>query len=411
MLDLTTLRGAVAGDGVGLRARTPLEPLAGPGTKIFPPTYSVTSGLKYAVETRRANGNDIEAVVLDSTASQANRLELALLEAYRAGELQVPVVSVDFRGTDAASLNLLSSLEAPHRIFDALLRDSLWEGAPFRFSPPGLAVTEATTHSAAALYRLSPTTLLFGGWDSTGPKGGRGAKYERCITSEIVATGVQVGKATSSRLDPAGIESKVNLYEGPDGEWTLNPDEAVQDKKGPKLFAGSGDKPGRPSLVNHGNIAPSIIGDAGGVTADEIVGTTVISFPALRRLRFPVDADGVALDGDRRAAEAAARTALAALGVVATVLAFEDGFDLRSRCVLHSTRDLTFELLRRGGRSESYTVERQQALALVGEATAAAAGLGLAWASEELLLTPAPRLVDLIRRSHEVAAAETVEAF
>ncbi len=411
------LREAVAGPGVGIRARTVLEPLGGPGDKVFPASYGVNerAETKYAVEKRRVNGEVVESVVLDSVASQANRFELALLDAFRAGELSLPVVSVDFRETTGLEgFDRISSLEAPHRVFDAILRDSLLGGVLFRLSDVGQGITEASVKNAAALFHHSPTTLLFGGWDSTGPKGGRGAKYERAITSEIVGMGVERGVKTASRIDPLGVEkSAATLYVAHDGTWTIDEGLARQDDKGKPVPYASGaeGQAGRPSQVNHGNVRPSIDTRAGGVTVDQIIATTVISFAQLRRLRFPVDASGGVLDGHaRRAAEIAAHTALAALGLAATVLAFEEGFDLRSRCVLVADRDLTFELLRRGSATGvSFETDRAGVLALLGEARQAAASAGLAWQDDELLLQPADRLAELVRRSHALATTQEEE--
>ncbi len=405
-LSYDDLREAVAGDGVGVRSRTELEPLGGAGDKIFPPTYGVEDNAetKYAVETRRIDGADVESVLLDSVASQANRFELALLEAVRADELALPVVSVDFREEGAVhDLGLLSSLEVPHRVYDAILRDSLLDGRAFRLSDPGVAITEATAKSAAALFHYNPATLLFGGWDSTGPKGGRGSKFERALTSEVVALGIERGVKTGSRLDPAGIErDAATVYEAQDEfGWTLDPDEDVVDGKKPVPVGGGVGQPGRPSQINHGNVTPSIDTKAGGVTADAILATTVLSFVALRRLRFPVDHLGSTIDPEKRCAiEDAARTALAALGLAATVFAFEDGFDLRSRCVLAPIAAQEFELLRRGGGDPTrFTLDHDEALALVAASSKAVASLGLPWMVDELLLQPAPRLVDLISRS------------
>lgn len=412
-ISLQDLSEAVAGNGVGIRARTTLEPLGGPGDKLAPPTYGVEdrAETKYATEDRVVDGRVTPSVVLDSVASQANRLELALLDAFRDDELSVPVVSADFREVEGLEgYDRISSLEAPHRVFDAILRDSLLGDRLFRLSDIGQAITEATTKNAAALYHHSPTTLLFGGWDSTGPKGGRGAKYERAITSEIVGIGVAHGVKTSSRLDPLGIELKAGpLFASKDGTWTLDEDQAVKEKDKPVEYKGSGEgAAGRPSQVNHGNIAPSIDRKAGGVTVDRIVATTVLSFAQLRRLRFPTDANGAPLTGDaRKAAEQAARTVLAALGLAATVLAFEEGFDLRSRCVLMATDDLTFELMRRGsGPSTEFTLDRGDALELLSSAIDAAEAAGLSWATEELLLQPVDRLVELVKRSQVIAATE-----
>ena len=59
---------------------------------------------------------------------------------------------------------------------------------------------------AAALYHHSPHTLVFGGWDSTGPRGARGSKYERAITSEIVALDIEHGQPDRVPHRPGGIE-------------------------------------------------------------------------------------------------------------------------------------------------------------------------------------------------------------
>jgi CRISPR-associated protein Csb1 len=410
-LSFDQLRDAVAGPGVGVRSRTVLEPLGGAGDKIFPPTFGVADSAetKYAVETRRVNGEDRDSVLIDSVASQANRLELALLESVRQGDLDLPLVSVDFRPYEGVrDLDLLSVLEVPHRIYDAVLRDSLLDDTMFRLSTTGHAITEATPRNAAALFHYSPTTLLFGGWDSTGPKGGRGSKFERAITSEVVGIGSVRGVKTSSRIDPLAIEKNAaTIYEAPGGTWTLEESDAALDDKGkPKQIKGGGEgAAGRPSQINHGNIAPSIDKTAGGVTVDEILAITVISFVALRRLRFPLDHKGDPIAPERRRdAEVAARSALAALGLAATVLAFEDGFDLRSRCVLAPVAPLEFELLHSaGGDPIRFTLDRSQALALVAEARSAANDLGLTWLVDELLLQPADRLVDLVRRSRKLS--------
>jgi CRISPR-associated protein Csb1 len=405
------LLASVAGNGVGIRARTQLEPLGGPGDKIFPPTYGVDARAetKYAMDTRRVNGEDVPSVLLDSVSSQANRFELALLEAIRSGELQLPLISVDFRSAPGVEdLDLLSALEVPHRVYDAVLRDSLLGGSMFRLSDVGYSITEATAKNAAALFHYSPTTLLFGGWDSTGPKGGRGSKFERAITSEIVAIGVRPGVKTSSRLDPLAIETAAAvIFESVDGTWTIDEADAKKDAKGnPIVKTGGGEgAAGRPSHINHGNVTPSIDDEAGGVTADEILAVTVLSFVALRRLRFPLDHAGAPVaQAKRRESEAAAHAALAAIGLAAAVLSFEDGFDLRSRCVLAPAGPLEFELLSRGGgEPERFHLDRAAALALVKTAAEAAAAAGLPWMAEELLLEPAGRLVDLVVRSRALS--------
>ena len=62
-------------------------------------------------------------------------------------------------------------------IADALLRDSVLEGTPFRHTKVGTEVTDARPNHATAMFKYCPTALVFGVWDSTGPKGGLGAKF------------------------------------------------------------------------------------------------------------------------------------------------------------------------------------------------------------------------------------------
>ena len=420
-LSYSDLRDGTSGDAVGIRCRTVLQPLGGPLDKVFPPTYSTAENAKtkYALEQRYVPSADggaavaTQSVILDSVASQANRLELALLEAIRSGELNVPVTSVDFRPVEGlAGLGQISDYEASHRIFDALHRDSFDGEHLFRNGPAGQAITTARPRDAAGLYHHSPHTLVFGGWDSTGPRGGLGAKYERAITSEIVALGVETGVKTASRIDQVGIERQAGvLYAAPDGTWTLEEAEAVTEGGKPKLLGDKGTgQAGRPSQANLGNVTPSVEGKAGGVTAQQIVGTTVLSLIQLRRLRFPTRPDGSAFDdAQQRDAELAARTALAALGLAAASLAFSDGFDLRSRCVLVAQGPITFELVRRDGTVQPFELERAEALGLVAEAADHAAAAGLPWRTGELLLRPADRLVKLIRNSQNLTAQGAVE--
>ncbi len=83
-------------------------------------------------------------------------------------------------------LGEITTLDAPHRIADAIFRDSMLDGEPFRDSAVGMAITDARVTHATAMYRYCPTALIFGVWDSTGPKGGSGSKFQRALVSEIV---------------------------------------------------------------------------------------------------------------------------------------------------------------------------------------------------------------------------------
>ena len=77
-LTLDVVKHAVADNAAAFRCITEYQPAGGAGDKVFPPTYE---GGKYAVETRIIRGERVQCVLLDSVQSQANRMELALLEA------------------------------------------------------------------------------------------------------------------------------------------------------------------------------------------------------------------------------------------------------------------------------------------------------------------------------------------
>jgi CRISPR-associated protein Csb1 len=211
----------------------------------------------------------------------------------------------------------VTSLTAPHRIADALLRDSLLDGQLFRLSEIGRSFTDASTKNATALFKVCPTGLVFGLWDSTGPKGGLGAKFQRALVSEIVGINAVHGSKTASRIDPLNIaKDAAVLYKATNRDeiWTANPDEAEKNKDGEPIEVGSEKKAGKPSAVLHGNIAPSIDAVGGGVTIGEAKHTVVLSLAALRRLGFsegPIEA----------------RTVLAALALLAVIAAETRGHD------------------------------------------------------------------------------------
>lgn len=437
-LTFDTLKSAVAGRAAALRSRTIMQPAGGAGDKVFPPTYA---NAVYATEMRRLPGRDepVECVLIDSVQSQANRMEEALQQAVDEGRLKLPVIEVDFSsyfpGDDyPEDMRLLdpvgkvSSLQAPHRIADAILRDSQVEDTPFRQSEIGRAFDKVSLKNATPLFELCPTALLFGMWDSTGPKGGLGAKFERAMVSEIVGIDAVHGVKTSSRIDPLGIQRSAGpLYRTSDGSWTLNPEEALdeiqkgkptgkkilykKDRNGKDVAHQPGDEKypdqGRPSEANHSNYPPSLserdryTGEylAGGVTIAKAEQTIVLSLPALRRLRFPVDGKP---DPE---VDVAARTVLAALGLCAAALADDSGLDLRSRCLLYPEADLTWELLDRQTGGE-FTLTADAAIALFHKAVDAAKSAGLPWREEPLKLTPSDQLVKLVVKSQRLAAQQ-----
>lgn len=394
-LDLSGLRAAVASD-TALRRRQRLQPVGGKGDKIFPPTYpgeGRNAPPRHVYERRRLQGKDVWCVLVDSVQSQANRLEECLLGAIADG-LMIPHVVVDFSDAGLEGITRITSLDAPHRIYDAILRDSLLGDEPFMESAVGRRLAKARPEDASAVLEISPSALVFGAWHSTGEGGGLGAKFARCLTSEIVGIDVPMeelvdsrtgevefrtaGRRTGSRIDPLGVLRKVEVFKGESGWGTT---EAAAGKKAKKV---------RPSEINHGNIAPSV--QPLGVTCEYLEHTFVLSFAALRRLRF---------GGDER--DAAARSLLGALGLLALVEQDARGYALRSRCDLVCEDRAPLELVHPDGSTETISIERSTVRALYQEAVEAARSAGFSLSSEPLRLTPQPKLVEIVRKSQELA--------
>lgn len=408
------LQQAVRSNAAAIRQVTRLEPAGDPGDKVFPPTYQ---GGLYATETRRINGQDVKCVLLDSVQSQANRMEQALLAACNetvgdARRLEMPLLAVEF--PDFPDIGRITALDAPHRIADAIFRDSELGGLKFRETEDGRAFEAANLRSATALFRLCPTALIFGTWDSTGSQGGLGNKFARAIVSEIVGMNATIGVHTSSRMDPL-VPTGCSIFQDANGDWTVNEDLAVRDEKGnPVPFKRKPKDKGKISEINLGNVTPSIDQDEktnehlrGGATIDYAKQTTILSLAALRRLQFPNG--NVAASSERNHA---ARTVLAALGLVAITLQREQGYFLRSRCdLIPCDDDVTFEIVRSAKTKPQFTLTAGQAIELLNEAVAVATGedIGLEWPTAVVTLQPSEKLVELVRKSRESGVAVEAE--
>lgn len=371
--------------GSAFRQITKLYPSGGPGSKVYPPTFS--DG-KYALESRiKDDGMAVQTVLLDSVQSQANRMEEALLQAINSGRINMKALYTDFGG-DFPDIGKVSTYETPHRIADAIFRESSLGGIPFRDTEIGRSFVKSSTRDATGLLQYCPHALIFGVWDSTGP-GGMGNKFQRAVVSEIVGFDARPGVQTSSRIDPV-IHSNPSLFEASDGSWTAIPEKAAKDGNKLKKF------PKKISELNLGNVTPTIKDIGGGVTIDEAVQTTVISLPALRRLRFPVNGKS-SEDMDNKA-----RAVLLALAFAAISHARDQGYDLRSRCLLVPKGDSPLELMARDGSSRYFALDSQSADEILMHSVKEAKQSGLPWLDDDIILKPNQNLTDLIRRSREI---------
>lgn len=466
-MNTATLAQMIA-ENAALRRRQRLQPVGGKGDKIFPPTYPgerQNDPPRHVYERRFIGGEEVWCVLVDSVQSQANRLEESLLGVIRS-EVPIPHVVVDFRDKNLDGVREITSLEAPHRIYDAILRDSWLDGQDFMKSEKGKCLAKATYQDASALLQISPTSLLFGSWHSQGGGGGLGAKFARCLVSEIVAVNapvnfknadsrdssfaiasgekimliepVSAGRRTGSRIDPLGVLRKVPIYKK--AEWTTDESEAERKEKklvfkksgkndltlsekeaekwGEQLvykkagnsewtaFTGEAeikdDKPvlytrkdkskeaGKPASINHGNIPPHI--DQLGVTCDYIEHMFVLSFAGLRRLGFGSPEKNKA-----------GRALLAALGLLAITEQDEQGYALRSRCDLVCEGKAPLEVVHPDGTTETMALGVQETRNLYAEAFDAAKSAGFKFADGPLRLTPQDKLVEIVRKSQELA--------
>lgn len=388
-----------------IRRRRRLQPAGGVGDKLFPPTYpgeGRDAPPRHVFERRRIPGrdDDVWCVLIDSVQSQANRLEDALLRAAQDGRIELPRIVVDFAASGLNSIGEITSLDAPHRVFDAILRDSLLDGQKFLAeSDLGKRLREATAKDASGILEASPSALLFGVWNSTGEGGGLGAKFARAIVSEIIGVDVPVeemvadrrtgevimrtaGRRTGSRIDPLGVLRSVEVYKS-DAGWDTT-----------EKAAGKGAKKVRPSEVNHGNIAPSVT--PLGITCSYAEQTVVITLAGLRRLRFGGDA--------RR--DDAARALIAALGLVALAEQDLQGYALRSRCDLVCEGPAPLELVAFDGTTTPFDLTRDEAVALYAQALARAREAGFTLAAEPVRLEPQEKLVEIVRQSMSRALAD-----
>ena len=214
------------------------------------------------------------------------------------------------------------------------------------------------------------------------------------------------GVKTSSRIDPLAIKKNSGvLYKTEDGGWTLDEKSALKVggkavRLGSKIENGKvkSEGDGKPSEANHGNVTPSVTD--GGFTIDRAEQTTVLSLAALRRLRFPESASQPASHEENLNA----RVYLAALGLFAATLAVSNGYDLRSRCLLRARDSLQWTIIGKPGQEDAtYQLDKAGALALYNNALE---GVRTRISLDELVLNPKPELLQLVKRSMELASVE-----
>lgn len=357
MSDLyTRVREAVT-HAAGISVNAALSAVDG-SRHVLPPTYA-DAPHKHNMTEPDAHG--VAAwVSIDSPASFANRIEDKLVRA----NLGLDPLRVQVAG------QTLSTMQMPHRAFDAILRDSLLEGTPFRKTDIGQAVIKASAADAAALLRYDPAVVLLGGWDSTGLGGNKGQerKWPAALSVEIYGTNATPINRAGGRIDPLGITLDAGRVIREGDTYRLVPE-------GEKPPAGAE----RPSEINHGNIAPTL--SPKGVLVESIRLAGALSLTRLRRYRF----------GGTPEHDAAARTALALMGIYGIHAVILNGLDLRRDCEL--VADEVSWAIRDTGGSEPLEVTMGDARRALKRA------LGDVELSDPVVLTAGDNLEQLVARS------------
>ena len=394
------IQSGIEGNYSGIRAITRLGVAGGQTDKVFPPTYMEG---KYALETRLVDGKEIQTVLLDSVQSQANRMERALLKRFlplssrKGNEFGIPLLTIKFGDIVKERGGILTVLDVPHGVADAIFRDSRLNGVDFRESDIGKQIFSSRQSDATGLFKYCPTALIFGMWDSHSGGGVDIAKFPRIIYSEIVGFDARLGNRVSSRIDPLGIKANAGpIYEGEKSEWTLDEAEAKKNKNSEPIKYGKG----RPSDIGHSNIPPQIEEGKGGVTISYALQTSVISFAALRRLRFP-DKEG------RHEKDSVVQTLLALLALYSMTLLKEEGYDLRSRCFLVPLENTHYEMIKDTlDQVEVLPINSESAYRLLNFSYEKCKEQGIEWEGQQIELVPSSKLLKLIEQSRELSEAE-----
>lgn len=344
------------GGASALTSVTPLEPAAGPHASVAPAKFLEGKGRTakpvFAYERRFWDGEAVTAVLIDSKQSQSNRLEAAVSAAIAD---QDPVLArtprIELRFEDG---QVYSDIDLPHRAFDGQIRAGTINGEPATAAQEYRELRNATVADARPLLERSPITLLLGGWDAS--RKTHAGRYRSLLVGEIIGIlsdqgrdpEVNQSKRGGARIDPLGARIQLDQAER----------EAIADVQkselSDKAYTNSYGKGGKSSSLGLGGIPPSLE-QLGGVTCRAIIRSHVLSFAALRALRF----DSPTPEGD-----VACRALLAALAL--NGLARSDAeLLLRANCDLVEAGPAVVTLDKRYGQKENFeplSIEQAQEL-------------------------------------------------
>lgn len=367
-----------------LTSVTPLEPAAGPHASVAPAKFVSGSKSVFAYERRFWNGEAATAVLIDSKQSQNNRLEAAVSAAIADED---PVLTrtprIELRFEDGQVYN---DMDLPHRAFDGQIRAGTINGEPATAVQKYQELRDSTVAHARPLLERSPMTLLLGGWDAS--RKSHQGRYRSILVGEIIGIladqdggpEANQSKRGGARIDPLGARIQLDRA----GRKAIA--DAQKDELSKKTYDNSIGKNEKEGLarLGIGGIPPSLE-QLGGVTCQAIIRSHVLSFAALRALRF----DSPTPEGD-----VACRALLAALAL--NGLARSDAeLLLRANCDLVETGPAVVTLDRRYGQKESFeplSIDQAQELLSVAIDNATQAA-NLTWDGSVLVVEGNPAIL------------------
>lgn len=387
MLTYSDLTAACSPGGSSvLTSVTELQPAAGSHASVTPAKFVDGNKSVFAFETRFIDGEPVQAALVDSKQSSINRGEQPVSMAISDGHpvlSRIPRIRVTYEDGPA-----LTDLDLPHRFADGHIRGGFIDDKPVTADDRYRSVRDSTPVDASAMLNTAPASLVFGGWDST--RKTNQFRVRSALVGETIgvladqnATGPeQQSLRGGARVDPVAMSVKLDsatyatLVD--DQQEELSPGNLEKNRAAIKK-AKKGDTISAASL-GLGGIPPSL-DSLGGVSCRRIIRSWVLSFSALRQLRFGSSPEG----------NVAGRALLAAFGL-STLARAEQELYLRANCDLVEAAAPVVTLDQRFGEStllDPITVEAADAL--LEEAMDKAEELGVAqWRGQVLEVTGNP---------------------
>ncbi|WP_234786421.1 MULTISPECIES: type I-U CRISPR-associated protein Cas7 [Mycolicibacter] len=184
-----------AGGASTLSVATDLAAAGGPHAAISPAHRAGRGPSAIITETRLIDGNPTPTVVVDDNQSQIQRVEAAILQGLRD---QHPLLSrvPHLQVAYEGGRSVYTDLELPQRIFDGHFLTGSIDGHPAIAHPVYRAARESTPENARALLELSPGSLVFGAIDAARSAGQ--SRFRGVLSGEIIGVLVE-GAPTNSR--------------------------------------------------------------------------------------------------------------------------------------------------------------------------------------------------------------------